>query len=315
MGDSKFGWSDAAGIIGQGASSLIGVAFGNKQSLKYNQRFFDYTLPKQQQAEYDMVRNSPALLVRGYKDAGLNPAGISSTYQGGGAQGETVGSGQQVNIDPLGAYMQMRQLKMNEDINAANVRKANAEAANLEAQTPWIDRLNQATIDAQTAEKEYTVGKNKREADKNIEEINNLIANTDLLKTNKTYQEIVNDANNKMYEVDGKLVKGSEIPNVEKLVSLKLAAETLKVAKYNAVTGRREVDGDPKKLAMNEIVVPLLEYLKKQNPTKDSYIGSVVRILTSIVNGFTVDRDDALDDLQGIFSEGKTQVGDDVIPD
>lgn len=303
----------AAGI--SAAGSIAGSVISNKMNLSQNKKFFDYTLPKNQQAQYDMIRNSPALLVRGYKDAGLNPAGISSTYEGGGAQGETVGSTQPITADPVGVYMQMRQLKMNEDINAANVRKANAEAANLEAQTPWIDRLNQATIDAQTAEKDYTVGKNQREADKNIEEINNLIANTDLLKTNKTYQEIVNDANNKMYEVDGKLVKGSEIPNVEKLVSLKLAAETLKVAKYNAVTGRREVDGDPKKLAMNEIVVPLLEYLKKQNPTKDSYIGSIVRILTSIVNGFTVDRDDAIDDLQGIFSEGKTQVGDHVIPD
>lgn len=303
----------AAGI--SAAGSIAGSVISNKMNLSQNKKFFDYTLPKNQQAQYDMIRKSPVELVRGYKDAGLNPAGISSTYEGGGAQGETVGSTQPITADPVGVYMQMRQLKMNEDINAANVRKANAEAANLEAQTPWIDRLNQATIDAQTAEKDYTVGKNQREADKNIEEINNLIANTDLLKTNKTYQEIINDANNKMYEVDGKMVKGSEIPNVEKLVSLKLAAETLKVAKYNAVTGRREVDGDPKKLAMNEIVVPLLEYLKKQNPTKDSYIGSIVRILTSIVNGFTVDKEEGFDDLQGIFSEGKTQVGDDVIPD
>lgn len=247
----------AIGAIGNIAGSIV----SNKMNLKDNKKFFDYTLPKNQQAQYEMIANSPSYLVQGYKRAGLNPASISSSYEGSGATGETGVSTTPINADPVGTYMQLKQLEMNEQINGANVRKANAEAQNVEKQNQWFDTLQQQNLNVQKAQEDLLKNQSQEIRDLLPGKIQEQTSNINLTDLKASYQESLNEAMEKEYDFDGKKVKGKDIPNFQALYTLEMANKTLAVDWYNAITQRQGIERDPLAVLTKEWFAPMIKAL------------------------------------------------------
>lgn len=127
-------WGSIGASLG---SSLIQSGGNNFMTYGFNKKYFNYTLPKLQDAQYNMIRNSPSLMVQGMKNAGLNPANIDSGYQGS-VSAPSGNSGVQSNWDPVGKYMQIKQIQQQQDLTDANVNKLNAEAEKAKAETNEI---------------------------------------------------------------------------------------------------------------------------------------------------------------------------------
>lgn len=129
-----FDWGSLAAGIG---SSLASSAGNSLFTYGFNKRYFDYTRTRLQGDQQNMIRQSPSLMVQGLKNAGLNPASLESGYEGG-VSSPGMSSGVQPNFDPLGKYMELRQLKQSQDLTDANVNKLNAEAEKAKAETNEI---------------------------------------------------------------------------------------------------------------------------------------------------------------------------------
>lgn len=283
MSDAAIG--AAIGAIGNIAGSIV----SNKMNLKDNKKFFDYTLPKNQQAQYEMIANSPSYLVQGYKRAGLNPASISSSYEGSGATGETGVSTTPINADPVGTYMQLKQLEMNQAINGANVRKANAEAQNVEKQNQWFDTLQQQNLNVQKAQEDLLKNQSNEVKELLPGKIQEQTSNINLTDLKASYQQALNDAMEQEYDFDGKKVKGKDIPNFKELFALEMANKTLGVDWYNAITSRQSLDRDWKAVLTKEWFAPLIRDLsgdvKNLSPEIKQIFSNTVSSVNNTLNG------------------------------
>lgn len=272
----------AAGIGALG--NIAGSIVSNKMNLSDNKKFFDYTLPKNQQAQYEMIANSPSLLVQGYKRAGLNPASVSSSYEGSGATGETGVTTAPINVDPVGTYMQLKQLEMNEEINGANVRKANAEAQNVEKQNQWFDQLQQQNLNSQKAQEDLLKNQSNEVKELLPGKIKEQSSNINLTDLKASYQDSLNDAMEKEYDFDGKKVKGKDIPNFKELFALEMAQKTLGVDWYNAITSRQSLDRDWKAVLTKEWFAPLIRDLSGDVSSLSPEIKKIFRDTVDSVN-------------------------------
>lgn len=250
-----------ASAAASAAGSIINSSISNKQSLIANKKYFDYTLPKNQQAQYEMIRNSPVEQVRGLRNAGLNPASISSSYEGSGVTGESGVQTTPLNVDPVGAYMQAKQLEMAEAQNKANVMKTNEETKNLQKQNEWFDRVQSSNIAAQDASTELLKNQSKEIKDLLPGKIQEQSKNINLLDLNISYQQALNDAMETVYDFNGQKIKGKDIPNFQTLFALQMSEKTLSVDWYNAITSRQALERDPMAVLTKEWFAPLVKAL------------------------------------------------------
>ena len=286
-------------------NSMAGLASGRQ--FGYSRKMFDYTFAQQNQRQDWLNANSALIQKQSLKNAGLSASNLNGTpFSANVATGGSLsGSAEFAQMNMISNMLQAKQIDIQDKLADAQVAKMDAETANIEKNTSWVDRLNQSTIDAQKAKEELDLGTNKREAERLKVEVDNYLANIDLTKEQTNYQKIVNDANNKVYNYNGTWVKGSEIPNFNTLVNLHIAEEMLKVAKYNAETGRREVDGNPLKLLVNEFGKPVVDFFKKLNVSPESYIGLVKTAILGLISAFSQNPDNPF----GFLEESKTEVG------
>lgn len=250
-----------ASAAASAAGSIINSSISNKQSLIANKKYFDYTLPKNQQAQYEMIRNSPVEQVRGMRNAGLNPASISSSYEGSGATGESGVQTTPLNVDPVGAFLQAKQLEMAEAQNKANVMKTNEETKNLQKQNEWFDRVQTSNIAAQDASTELLKNQSKEIKDLLPGKIQEQTMNINLLDLNISYQDALNDAMETEYDFNGQKIKGKDIPNFQILFALQMSEKTLAVDWYNAITSRQALERDPMAVLTKEWFAPLVKAL------------------------------------------------------
>lgn len=297
-------------IIGTGLdfalSNALAEMAANRQ-FKNSKKMFDYTFAAQNQRQDFLNFNSATIQKQSLKNAGLsasnlNGAPFSSNVAAGGS---ISGSDAFAEMNLASNLLQAKQLDIENKLADAQISKMNAETRKIDKETSWVDRINEGNLSALKAKEQLDLGTNERESKMLKSNVDKTIAETDLINLQKSYQQITNDAYNKTYFYNGNWVKGSEIPNFEILVNLDLAEKTLKVAQQNAETNRRNVDGDWKKLLVNEYVKPLVNYFKSLNVSSDSYIGMVGSLLGAILDAFTQDPNS----LNGIFTEGHTEVG------
>lgn len=260
----KFHTMPAAAIIGALggiAQGAINQAIGNAANLRAQKELYNYTLPREQEAQYNMIKMSPRLQVEGMKAAGLNPASINGGYQGAAVSGDTSANTQPLQIDAVGAAMQAAQMEMNEKMNAANVRKTNAEAQNVEKQNQWFDALNQQNLNTAKAQEDLLKNQSKEIQDLLPGKIKEQSSNINLLDLKASYQQSLNDAMEKEYDFDGKKVKGKDIPNFKELYALEMANKTLEVDWFNAITSRQGIERDWKAVLTKEWFAPLIKSL------------------------------------------------------
>lgn len=260
----KFNVMPAAAIIGALggiAQGAINQAIGNAANLRAQKELYNYTLPLEQGAQYNMIKMSPRLQVEGMKAAGLNPASITGGYQGSGVSGDTSANTQPLQIDAVGAAMQAAQMEMNAKMNAANVRKTNAEAQNVEKQNQWFDRVQGTELALKDAQKQLLRNQSKEIQDLLPGKVKEQTANIDILNLQKTYQEYQNEVMEREYDIDGKKVKGKDIPYFKEIFAMQMAEKTLAVDWYNAQTSRLALDRDWQSVLTKEWFAPLIRAL------------------------------------------------------
>lgn len=261
------------GALGGIASGLANQSIGNAMNLRAQKELYNYTLPREQGAQYNMIKMSPQLQVEGMKAAGLNPASITGGYQGAGASGDASANTQPLNMDVLNGAQVAQQMELNALTTKANLKKTEAEANYINKQANRYDELTDVEIRAKQAAAALQEGQNSRESELQNYAVKQAIQNLDLGQKDLDFKRITNDALEKEYDFNGVKVKGSEIPNFEKLLSLQIALETMKYNWSVLAQRKREFEGDPQKLLTDKFLVPMVDYLQKHFPElKDTVI-------------------------------------------
>lgn len=253
-------------------NAMAGLASGRQ--FGYSRKMFDYTFAQQNQRQDWLNANSALIQKQSLKNAGLSASNLNGTpFSANVATGSGLtGSAEFAQMNMLSNMLQAKQVDIQDKMADAEIAKMDAETQKITKETSWIDVVNQANVDAQNSISKLNLGNNER-AEKLLQpQIDEITANIKLTESNTSLNNLVKDANEKMYNFEGRWVKGSEIPNFEKLVTLDIAKKTLQVAQENAKTNRMSVTGDPMKQFMNQFVNPLVGKLKQ-------YFGSEVNML------------------------------------
>lgn len=249
------------GALGGIAQGLANSSIGNKMSLRSQKDLYNYTLPKEQEAQYNMIKNSPRLMVEGMQAAGLNPASITSGYQGAAGSGDAGARTQPLAIDAVNSAMAAQQMELNSMSTKAAVQKTEQETENLRLQNEWYERVQGANIAVQEASAALMKNQSKEIQELLPKKIDEFTKNINLLDSKITYQQALNDTMETEYDFGGKKVKGKDIPNFKELVTLQLAQETLKVDWFKAITERQGIERDPLAVLTKEWFAPMIKAL------------------------------------------------------
>lgn len=283
--------------LGAGISatnSLVNSWLSNKMSLKNQKALYDYTLPKDMQANRDMILQSPELQVQGMKRAGLNPSSITGGFQGSASSGDAGASSTPLNMDVLNGAMMFQQMKNDMAMTKANVAKTQAETNYINSQNERYDEIVDSEIALRTAQSTYQHDVNDREKELQTYAVKQAMQNLDLGSADLDYKDMTNKALEQTYEIDGKQVKGYEIPNFKELLTLKLAEESMRYNWSALQLENRKFEADPQKLFMDRFGVPLMDYMKEHMPEIWEQVKDKVSSAYDKINNMIPSKDDVM---------------------
>lgn len=301
-------------IIGTGLDFALNNALAEmaaNRQLKNSKKMFDYTFDAQNQRQDFLNFNAATIQKQSLKNAGLSASNLNGApFSSNVATGGSIsGSDAFAQMSLASNILQARQLDIQDKLANADIKVKEAEANKIETEIPWIDKINNATIKVQNSIAELNLGTNKRENEMLKANLDKVIAETDFINSQKSYQELVNSANEKMYYYNGNWLKGSEIPNFEILVNLDIAQKTLKVAQQNADTNRLALDNDWKAVLTRNYLVPFINWLnpilKEYGPKLPSQLKQALEDIKPQIDSIINEVGTITNDVNEILNEGK----------